>query len=209
MKRIVFLMLLTSFIFAQCNHIKIKLFQDFESTKIGDIPQGWMMGSTNQKSLGIWEVVEGKNVYMRYPRGSRGEQYNLLYTKDVYFLNGICEAKIKASEGRENRGGGIVWRLRDRKNYYMAIIDPLKNEFSIKAVIDGKTKEILKKNIDFDEDWQTLKVIFCKNSIKVFLNKKLIADIKDDSITHRGGAGILTKADAKTFFDDVKIEVFE
>ena len=210
MKKWVLLIMTVSLLFAsECKEVKEVLKQDFESTKIGDIPEGWMMGATGQKSLGIWEVVEGKSVYMRYPRGSSGEQFNLLYTKDVYFLNGAIEAKIKADKGRENQGGAIIWRMRDRKNYYMAMIDPLNKEFMIKVLKNGESKKIYSKKIDLKDGWQRLRVVFCFDLIEVFLNGKKIADIKDSTITHSGGAGILTKADAKTFFDEIEIKVFK
>ena len=209
MKNLIFLILSVSFLFAKCDKVVASLYQDFESTKIGDIPFGWMMSSTGQKSLGIWEVVEGKSVYMKYPRGSFGEQFNILYTKDLYFKNGVVQTKIRAYKGRENRGGGVVWRLKDRKDYYFVLIDFLKKTLFVSFVKNGKIKNIVEKDIKLKKGWNILKVKFCDENIDIFLNNKNVVNIKDKSIIHSGGAGIITKADAKTFFDEIKIEVLK
>ena len=209
MKKFFILFIFAVTLFAGCNKVKEVKIEKFDSTDIGAIPFGWMMGSTGQKSLGIWEVVDGKMVHMRYPRGSRGEQYNLLYTKDLYFLNGTVEAKIKPDVGREDKVGGVVWRLRDRKNYYMANIDFLSKKLNILKVVKSKIEKIYEKDIDIKNGWNRLRVKFCDKLIEVYINDKLVAKIEDNSINTPGGAGIVTKGNSKTFFDDIKIEVFK
>jgi len=191
-----------------CLKIKKEIEQNFNSTKAKEIPSGWIMSSTGRKSLGIWEVTKDKSVLLKYPRGSQKNQFNLLYTKELYFKNGYIEAKIDSVDGHE-KNGGIVFRLRDRKNYYMVLLDFIKKELSFFVVKNGKVKKIFHKKVDLKNGWNILKASFCDKDIKIYLNEKESFFIKNDQISHKGGAGIVTMGDSKSAFDDIKIAVYE
>jgi hypothetical protein len=55
--------------------------------------------------------------------------FNLCWTKDIAFEDGEIEVKVRADTGKEDQGGGLIWRARDANNYYVARYNPLENNF--------------------------------------------------------------------------------
>ncbi|WP_281950529.1 family 16 glycoside hydrolase [Nitrosophilus kaiyonis] len=201
MRKIFIFIILLTYIFGNEKNMK----ENFESTKVGNIPFGWIMSGYNQKSFGIWEVIDGKYLKMKYPRGSYKNQFNIFFTKDLYFKNGEVEVKIKTDQNFKN--GGIIWRFRDKKNFYMAL---LKRDFlNIFVIKNSKSKNIFTKKIDIKNYWNNIKVRYLNNKIEIFLNNKKLISISDETLLIPGGVGLVTEADAKTIFDDIQIINFD
>ena len=51
-------------------------------------------------------------------------------------------------------------------------------------------------------EWNTLRVEFAGDRIKVYLNGKRDMALRDRNISGAGAVGVWTKADSKTLFDD-------
>ncbi len=55
--------------------------------------------------------------------------------------------------------------------------------------------------------WNTLKLLVKDDLFTVFLNGKEIFKVQDKTFTNAGKVGFWTKADAVTYFDDLKIQI--
>ncbi len=55
-------------------------------------------------------------------------------------------------------------------------------------------------------EWHTFRVDFQDETIRVSLNGKTYIDLKSDKIAGAGKAGVWTKADSVTLFDDFVVE---
>jgi hypothetical protein len=54
--------------------------------------------------------------------------------------------------------------------------------------------------------WHTIKIVHTGSHITTYLNGKKYMELNDSTFTGAGGVGVWTKADALTYFDDLKVK---
>ena len=188
-----------------------KLFLNFETVATGGIPEGWKIEATNRRGpLATWQVTEDDSA----PSGNKvlsltktnhisGSTFNLCWTPGYAFLDGEISVMVKANQGEEDQGGGVIWRARDKSNYYIARYNPLENNFRIYYVKDGDRRMLASARVTIPaHQWFELKVIVSGDLIKGYLNGKKYLEVKDNTFRDAGGVGLWVKADGKTSFDD-------
>ena len=114
---------------------------------------------------------------------------------------------FKAMRGDEDRGGGLVWRYQDADNYYLARMNPLEDNFRVYKVEGGKrtqlgTKDDLKVP---SGEWHTIAITQVGDQIACSLDGTKYLEVKDDTFPKAGKVGLWTKADAQTYFDELKV----
>ena len=190
--------------------------EDFETVAVGTLPQGWIVDATNPpKKLATWEVIEdstapsGKkvlaltkinNTYILF-----GNSFNLCYTNKVSFLDGTISVKFKARSGRIDQGGGIMWRVQDRNNYYVARFNPLEDNFRFYSVKNGVRRQIASADVKLSPGWHAMKIVQKGTHFEGYLDGKKLLEAENDSCKKSGGTGLWTKADAATSFDDFDV----
>ena len=108
---------------------------NFDDVPVVKIPVGWKVDATNRKGpLATWQVIKdttapsGDHVLaMTSPNHTFGGTFNICWTDTVSFLDGEIEVHFKAVKGEEDQGGGVIWRVQDKENYYIARFNPLVN----------------------------------------------------------------------------------
>ena len=189
---------------------------DFENVPVGSIPAGWRVEGTNQRGpLAEWSVIIDSTApsgtkalaLIRSNHRSSGT-FNLCWTDSVKFDNGEIEVSFKPMRGRIDRGGGIMWRVKDRNNYYVARYNPLENNFRIYYVKKGKRVMIASARIALESNrWHTMKIIQRGDRFEGYLDGRKLLSGRDSHIRGEGGVGLWTKADAETEFDDFRVTV--
>ncbi len=192
---------------------------DFESDRFGTVPKGWSIGVTNAKSDPVWEVVKSSGA----PSGSHvlqmvqpavkggifgiGSVFNLCYERDFSAKDLKAGVKFKSLTGEEDRGGGIVWRMRDENNYYVARFNPLEDNFRFYYVKDGYRFKIAGVKLRLEPGvWHSMTIIQKGNRFEGYIDGKRVLSAEDDHIKEAGRVGLWTKADAVTMFDDFTAE---
>ena len=193
---------------------------DFEDVTVGKLPKSWIVSSTNtNKNLATWGVEEEKGL----SKGKKilslqkindsffifGNVFNLCYTKDVNLKNLEVSVLFRANSGKVDQGGGIMWRVLDRNNYYVARFNPLEDNFRFYSVIDGKRDELKSADVKLSKGWHEMKIIQNGSHFQGYIDGKKLLDTKDNSIKHSGGVGVWTKADAATPFDNFLLKSLE
>jgi len=190
----------------------------FDNVIVGQLPNGWKIEATNQKGpLATWKVIVdttapsgNKVLAMTSPNHSFGGTFNLCWTNGINFLNGEIKVMFKANKGIEDEGGGVIWRVRDKGNYYIARYNPLENNFRIYYIKDEARKILASARIKLPADkWHELKIVQNGNHITGYLNGKKLLEVDDNTFTKTGGVGLWTKADAVTSFDNFKITLLK
>jgi YVTN family beta-propeller protein len=182
----------------------------------GMVPTGWRSEGTNQNGpVATWEVVpdagaaSSPNVLaLSKINHDAGGTYNLCWTDEVRFTDGVVEVKVRADSGKEDQGGGPIWRVKDKDNYLVARYNPLEENFRVYYVKDGSRKQLATAKIAPAVpagEWFTIRIEQNANTITCFLNGKKELEATDDHITEEGGIGLWTKADAAASFDDLII----
>ena len=121
----------------------------------------------------------------------------------------MIEGKGKAETGREDQGGGTIWRVQDKDNYYIARYNPLESNFRLYYVKNGARKILADAsgvNIKARE-WFAVKIVHKGEKIEGWLNGKKLLETTDRTFREAGGVGFWTKADAATSFDNLSVKL--
>jgi len=187
----------------------------FENIAVGLIPANWKVEATNQRGpLATWQSVEdstapsGKKVLaLTSPNHKFGGTFNLCWINHIQFLNGVITVQFKANSGIEDEGGGVMWRARNKDNYYIARYNPLENNFRIYYIKDGARRMLASSRVKLAAHvWHTMKIIQHGSKMSGFLNGKKYLEVEDKTFSKPGGVGLWTKADAVTSFDDFSVQ---
>lgn len=177
---------------------------NFDKEKPGSIPHGWLAGVTG-KGQPKWTVESDPTAPSKPSvlKQSGEGRFPWCVKKDVHLTNGVVEVKFKPISGKEDQAGGLIWRWKDGDNYYIARANALENNVSLYHMERGSRKTI--KYVDAPvapNQWHTLRVAFSGKHIAVLLDGKTYIEQDDEHISGAGAAGVWTKADSVTSFDD-------
>jgi hypothetical protein len=178
---------------------------NFDKEEVDKLPADWT-GATS-----TWLIAsDGSNKAMKQAGKNEGDKFNICVQNKLTYQNLEMEVRIKALEGREDQGGGLVWRYRDAKNYYITRANPLENNFRVYKVVNGNRKQMESANVSIKKgEWYTIKVVMTGNSITCYYNGQKLLSHTDDTFPTAGSVGFWSKADAVSLFDDLKIKVLK
>ncbi len=160
---------------------------------------------------GRWELVEvadapsPPSVLMQTSAGV-DEQFNLELCTSVAPRDADVRVQLHAVEGLIDQGGGLVWRARDARNYYLARWNPLEKNLVAFRVADGKRSELRSRPVVAGAGWHTLRVWFRGPKVEIWFDGTSQLEYEDAGIAVPGMIGLWTKADARTQFDDLLIQ---
>jgi hypothetical protein len=176
----------------------------FDTDRPGALPAGWISGVTGRGSP-RWSVeadAAAPSAPHVLKQSGRGD-FPWCVRKGVSLADGFVEVKFKPTAGREDQAGGVVWRWKDGDNYYVARANALENNVSLYYTENGSRKTL--KYVDAPvaaNAWHVLRVEFRGANIRVLLDRKAYIELSDSHIQGAGAAGVWTKADSVTSFDD-------
>jgi len=186
---------------------------DFDEAKTGAVPEGWSLRQTNPtRALATWEVVHDFSAPTKWNALAltKSENYdgtfNLAVADATSFRDFELTVESKAVRGKEDQGGGPVWRLVDENNYYVCRFNPLEANFRIYVVKDGERTELASATVHTDVDrWYTIQVTMAGKKIRCGLDGTNLLEVEDATFGQAGRVGLWTKADAETAFDDLAV----
>jgi hypothetical protein len=177
---------------------------NFDDMRAGAPPRGWTATQTGSGTA-KWSIEKDASA-PRKPnvlRQSGQATFPVCFKNDTNIKDGFVEVKFKPVAGKEDQAGGVMWRLQDANNYYIARANALENNVTIYHTINGKRTE--KKRTDTTvatNQWHTLRVDFQRNHFTVTFDGKKGIEWNDDTFKEAGKVGLWTKADSVTEFDD-------
>jgi hypothetical protein len=177
---------------------------NFDSDKVGSLPKGFA------SQVGQWKVVADpsapsrSNVLAQQAKSS-GSTFNLTLIDEPICKDVDISVKMRAIEGSEDQGGGLVWRAKDKMNYYIARYNPLEDNYRVYKVEDGRRAQLQSANTKGDKEWHTLRVTMTGDHIQCYLDGKKHLDVKDSTFSGAGKIGLWSKADAQSHFDDLTL----
>ena len=188
---------------------------NFDKVKVGQLPAGWKAAATNPEGpLAQWAVAEDVSnskhekilSIIRIEDGSTGV-FNLNWTNQLVFQNGDISVRMRANSGKEDQGGGIIWRVQDENNYYVARYNPLESNFRLYYVEDGLRTMLISSDhlISKAGVWVEIKIRHQGQHIQGWFNNILAWEINDAHLPKAGGIGLWTKADAASSFADLLV----
>ena len=181
---------------------------NFDDAKPGQPPPGWIATQTGKGSA-KWTVEQDTTAPSKpnVLKQSGEADYPVCLLDSSNLKDGFVEVKFKAISGKEDQAAGIIWRAKDKNNYYITRANALEDNVTIYHTIDAKRTE--KKRVKLKvapNQWHTLRIDFQANDFKVSLDGKPALDWQDDTFRDAGKIGLWTKADSVTLFDDFRYE---
>jgi hypothetical protein len=177
---------------------------NFDSDVVGQPPAGWLCGTTG-RGHPHW-TVEADASAPSPPNVLKQDgtaPFLWCVKSDTGTTDGTVEVKFKPISGKEDQAGGVVWRWKDSNNYYVARANALENNVSLYYTVDGSRKTIKYVNAPVSANaWHTLRVTYKGDAIGIALDGKTHIETRDTHISGAGKAGVWTKADSVTVFDD-------
>jgi len=177
---------------------------NFDDDKVGEAPAGWTATKTG-KGEAKWAVVADETAPSKpnVLKQSGEATYPICLKNDTSLKDGFVEVKFKPIVGKEDQAGGVVWRLKDADNYYIARANALEDNVTIYHTINGRRTEKKRTSMKVaSNQWHTLRVEFQGNHFTVTLDGKKALDWDDETFKDAGKVGVWTKADSVTLFDD-------
>jgi len=186
----------------------------FAKADAGKLPKGWKAAQTGLGEGSVWKVVpdatapsKSGHVLAQLAQGPDA-LFNLCVAEDTRYQDLELSVAVKSIQGKEDQGGGVVWRYRDADNYYICRMNPLEENFRVYKIVAGKRMSLATTKNDIKEAagvWHTLKIAMTGNQIECYLNGKKHLEAKDDTFKDAGKVGLWTKADAQTHFDNFTV----
>src|SRR5438132_8895117 len=177
---------------------------NFDDMKAGAPPSGWTATQTGSGTA-KW-FVEKDNSAPSKPnvlKQSGRATFPVCFKNDTSIKDGFVEVNFKPIAGKEDQAGGVIWRLQDANNYYIARANALENNVTIYHTIKGKRTEKKRTKMEVvSGGWHTLRVEFSGNHFTVTFDGKKALELDDDTFKNAGKVGVWTKADSVTEFDN-------
>lgn len=211
----ILLMVVTAGVFAQTRI-------DFNKDKAGAPPSDFTTTLTGQGKPGVWIVTSDSaspaqgNVLAQTDRDATSYRFPVCVYDRFSAKDADISVKFKAVSGRKDQAAGIVWRYRDKDNYYIVRANALENNVVLYKVQNGKREDLPfkgegrtygKKAKVSSGQWNTLRVTAAGNLFTVYLNGEKLDVVEDATFAGAGKVGLWTKADSVTYFDDLEVRI--
>lgn len=187
---------------------------NFDGDPLEQLPPKFLMGTFfDGRPAGDWKVIESPKaisppkVLAQLRNKGAEHNYNLVIVEDTNATALDLSVSFLPIAGKADMGGGLIWRAKDDRNYYLVRANPLEQNIRIYHVVKG-IRQMLK---NFDQiidvkNWHRLHVVTRGCQIQVFYDDKPIFDLCDETFKE-GRIGLWTKSDAVTYFDDLRLTI--
>ena len=194
---------------------------DFNKDKTGSPPSDFVTELTGQGKPGTWVVTSDSNspahgnVLAQTDVDATSYRFPVCVYEKLSAKDADISVKFKAVSGKKDQAAGIVWRYRDKDNYYIVRANALENNVVLYKVQNGKREDLPlkgegrtygKKLTVPSGQWNTLRVTAQGNLFTAYLNGQKLYDVEDSTFPDAGKVGLWTKADSVTYFDDLEVK---
>ena len=189
---------------------------NFDGDPQGQLPPKFVVGTFfDGRPAGDWKVITTSkalsppNVLAQLREKGAEHNYNLVLVEDTNATDLDLSVSFLPVSGKADMGGGLIWRAKDDRHYYLTRANPLEQNIRVYHVVNGVRKIL--KNYDEIIDvrkWHRLRVVNEGCRIQIFYDDKPIFDLCDETF-RAGRIGLWTKSDAVTYFDDLKLQILK
>ncbi len=187
---------------------------DFDKLELDKSPTGWKTAYTNAApGKAEWMVAYDPvaptlpNVFRLAKTESGPNTFNLALVENGSFRDVDLSVKIQPNSGTKDQGGGLVWRVKDERNYLLCRINPLESNIRVYRVENGERTQLqtaaLVTKAGF---WYTLRVVMSGDRITCYVNTVEFISAREGTMKDAGTVGLWTKGDAATSFDNFSVQ---
>jgi Domain of Unknown Function (DUF1080) len=176
---------------------------NFDDEKAGSMPAKFHGVRTGHGAPGQWVVMPDSsapsrpNVVAQNLADPTDSRFALLVSDDSSFRDFDLMVKFKAVSGEVDRAAGLLFRLRDANNYYLARINALEDNYRLYRVVAGKRHTLGGANLSVNtNEWHELRVECIGDKIICYFDGVKKIEATDETFRDAGKVGLWTKADS-------------
>src|SRR5881628_1477337 len=112
---------------------------NFDNLKVGAPPPGWTATKTGSGDA-KW-TIEADSTAPSKPnvlKQSGQATYPVCIKDDTSLKDGFVEVKFKPISGKEDQAGGVIWRCKDKDNFYIFRANANENNAVLYKTVNGK-----------------------------------------------------------------------
>jgi len=197
---------------------------DFDVTKTGELPTGWVPFVTGGGKASQWEVVQDdvpltlaplspnaptvnkRAVVAQLSRDPTDERYPMLMFDTERYGDFTFTTRLKIVEGSVEQIAGVAFRIQDEKNYYVVRLSALGNNLRFYKFVNGQRSPPIGPEMPIKKGvWHELAVQCLGNRIDIRLNGQPAMPTASDNSFARGKIGFFTKSDTIAYFADARV----
>jgi hypothetical protein len=192
----------------------------FDDQKPGEAPKGFTCGLTGRGKPGTWtltrddQAASGPLVLEQSDTDATSYRFPHCVADSVSVKDVELSVRFRPISGNVDQAAGLVWRYRDKDNYYVVRANAREGNVVLYKVEKGKRTDLplkgegrtygKKANVPAGA-WSELKLVARGNLFQVFLGPDKLYEVEDATFSDAGKVGVWTKADSVARFDDLKI----
>ncbi|MGH9713055.1 MAG: family 16 glycoside hydrolase [Candidatus Acidiferrales bacterium] len=186
---------------------------NFDHDAAGKPPEGFTSALTGQGTIGQWTVAKDAtapsqpDVLAQTSQDKTDYRFALAIAEGTNYKDLALSVRFKAISGKVDQGAGLVFRLRDKDNYYVVRANALENNYRLYHVVNGRRVQFAGANFKVtSQEWHEIKVEARGGEFKCYYDGQLKITAKDSTFKDAGKIGLWTKADSVIYFDDLTVK---
>jgi hypothetical protein len=188
----------------------------FEDAPTGEPPPGFSFTLTGRGGPVRWVVLEdpsapaGARVVAETSGDRTSDRFPLAILDGFEARDAAVSVRFEPVAGTVDQAAGLVVRLRDPRNYYIARANALENNVRLYRVVDGRRTQFAGVDVPVPRDrWQSLGLRIRGDRLSVSLDGRELFAATDRTFRDAGRVGLWTKADSLTHFDSLEIQALQ
>ncbi|MGC4097808.1 MAG: hypothetical protein QM706_11885 [Nitrospira sp.] len=173
-------------------------------------PSSFVTGSTTEEPIADW-AVHGHATAPSPPNVVAGSSrcaqlcFQMLLADGLEYEYPDLSIRFHAQEGTAGVGG-MVFGVRDARNFYAVVIDPIVHTVRLVGMSNGQERVLGQASVNLKPvDWHTLRLqrntIISKDFIEVFVDGTLTLSVEDQALGV-GQVGLVVLGASTVFFDN-------
>ena len=133
---------------------------NFDNLRTGAAPAGWTATKTGTGEM-KWTIESDSTAPSKANVLQQSGQatFPICIKDDTSLKDGFVEVKFKPISGKQDQAGGLLWRVKDSNNYYVARANALEDNVTIYDTVNGRRTERKRTNMKVaSNQWHTLRV---------------------------------------------------
>jgi hypothetical protein len=181
----------------------------FDGDGVGRPPPGFTFRVVRDAAPARWAVQrDGTNGFLAHAGDASARDAFSLALIDAPMGDAASVSARTRLAG--TRGAvGIVWRVQDADNYYLARLDldGKEQDLGLYRIVNGNRVRVDgEDDLELDRSaWHTLKAVQERDEIRVYLGGIRVLRARDRTFTRPGAIGLWCTGDAIAHFDDVRV----
>ena len=175
-------------------------------------PTGFDFGRTGRGAMGRWVVQvdptapSAPNVLAQLDPDTTNFRFPVAVASAPKLADLRVRVRCKPISGKVDQACGLVARYQDQDNYLVTRANALEDNIRLYTVHEGSRHEIASYDGRVTpNEWHDYRMEVRGDRVTVFWDGEQVLDHHDSTFMDPGLAGVWTKADSVTYFDDLEL----